>query len=82
MMNVIKQELNCAEQLFAAAEEGNIVGLRELLKKATTEDVNAVNTNDKVSRQFLLISRIFHSYWCQIGLFFKVSAYIPYYGQL
>jgi len=59
MMNVVKQELNCAEQLFAAAEEGNVVGLRELLKKATTEDVNVVNTNDKVSSQFLLISGIF-----------------------
>ena len=58
MMNVAKQELNCAERLFVAAEEGNVVGLRESLKKATTEDVNVAYMNDKVSSEFLLISRI------------------------
>ena len=48
-MSGAKQELNYAEPLFTAAEKGNVVVLRELLKKASPVDINTANGKDKVS---------------------------------
>lgn len=40
--------VNYPERLFAAAETGNAPGVRDLLKKATVQDVNKLNAEDKV----------------------------------
>ena len=48
IMSGAKEELHCADHLFTAAEKGNVVVLRELLKKASPVDINTANAKDKV----------------------------------